>query len=80
LLSDQLADAAGAEKDANGSLTLYIQKDSPGKAKESNWLPAPNGPICLVMRLHWPGNTAVDTATRFEHMAAAGNSGRAIAS
>ena len=39
---------------ADGSLTLYIQKDSPGKAKESNWLPAPNGPIYLVMRLYWP--------------------------
>jgi hypothetical protein len=39
---------------ADGSLTLYIQKDSPGANKESNWLPAPNGPIYLVMRLYWP--------------------------
>jgi hypothetical protein len=38
----------------DGSLTLYIQKDSPGKDKESNWLPAPDGPIYLVMRLYWP--------------------------
>src|SRR5438045_8750666 len=38
------------KKNADGSLTLYIQKDSPGKDKESNWLPAPNGPIYLVMR------------------------------
>jgi len=43
--------------DADGSLTLYIQKDSPGKDKESNWLPAPNGPIYLVMRLYWPKET-----------------------
>ena len=42
------------KKNADGSLTLYIQKDSPGKVKESNWLPAPNGPIYLVMRLYWP--------------------------
>jgi hypothetical protein len=35
-------------------LTIYIQKDSPGKANESSWLPAPNGPIYLVMRLYWP--------------------------
>jgi hypothetical protein len=44
----------GMKKGADGSLTLYIQKDSPGKDKESNWLPAPAGPIYLVMRLYWP--------------------------
>ena len=33
---------------------LLIQKDSPGKGKEANWLPAPDGPIYLVMRLYWP--------------------------
>jgi hypothetical protein len=42
------------KKNKDGSLTLYIQKDSPGKAKESNWLPAPDGPIYMVMRLYWP--------------------------
>jgi hypothetical protein len=42
------------KKNDDGSLTLYIQKDSPGKDKESNWLPAPNGSIYLVMRLYWP--------------------------
>jgi len=42
------------KKSPDGSLTLYIQKDSPGKAKESNWLPAPDGPIYLVMRLYEP--------------------------
>jgi hypothetical protein len=41
-------------KNEDGSLTLYIQKDSPEKAKEANWLPAPDGPIYLVMRLYWP--------------------------
>jgi hypothetical protein len=45
-------------KDADGSLTLYIQKDSPGGAKEANWLPAPDGTIYLVMRLYWPKDTA----------------------
>jgi hypothetical protein len=42
------------KKNAEGSLTLYIQKDSPGADKESNWLPAPNDLIYLVMRLYWP--------------------------
>lgn len=42
------------KKNADGSLTLYIQENSPGADKESNWLPAPDGPIYLVMRLYWP--------------------------
>jgi hypothetical protein len=45
------------KKNADGSLTLYIQKDSPGKGKEANWLPAPNDTIYLVMRLYWPKDT-----------------------
>jgi hypothetical protein len=42
------------KKNEDGSLTLYIRKDSPGADKESNWLPAPNDLIYLVMRLYWP--------------------------
>jgi len=42
------------KKNDDGSLTLYIQKDSPGADKESNWLPAPDGPIYMAMRLYWP--------------------------
>ena len=38
----------------DGSLDLYIQKNSPGKDKESNWLPAPGGKFVLMMRLYWP--------------------------
>jgi hypothetical protein len=44
----------GMKKNADGSLTLYIQSKSPGADKESNWLPAPNDTIYLVMRLYWP--------------------------
>jgi hypothetical protein len=47
----------GMKKNADGSLTLYVQKDSPGEAKESNWLPAPDDTIYLVMRLYWPKET-----------------------
>ena len=46
------------KKNANGSLTLYIQNKSPGADKEANWLPAPNGDIYLVMRLYWPKTEA----------------------
>ncbi len=46
------------KKNEDGSLTLYIQKESPDKEKGSNWLPAPNGSIYLVMRLYWPKTEA----------------------
>jgi hypothetical protein len=46
------------KKNEDSSLTIYIQKDSPGKAKEANWLPAPNDLIYLVMRLYWPKTEA----------------------
>jgi hypothetical protein len=46
------------KKNEDGSLTLYIQKDSPGADKEANWLPAPNDTIYLVMRLYWPKTEA----------------------
>jgi hypothetical protein len=42
------------KKNGDDSLTLYIQKDSPGKSRESNWLPAPNGLAYLIMRLYSP--------------------------
>ena len=42
---------------ADGSVDLYIQHDSPGKDKESNWLPAPADQFILMMRLYWPKET-----------------------
>ena len=42
-------------KNADGSLTLYVQADSPGANKESNWLPAPRGAdFSLYVRAYWP--------------------------
>ena len=45
------------KRNGDGSLTLYIQNKSPGADKESNWLPAPNDTIYLVLRLYWPKTT-----------------------
>ncbi|SFJ24093.1 DUF1254 domain-containing protein [Planctomicrobium piriforme] len=47
------------KKNTDGSITLYVQKDSPGKDHESNWLPAPNGLMYVVMRLYWPKEEAL---------------------
>jgi hypothetical protein len=44
---------------ADGSLTFYVQKDSPGKNLEPNWLPAPNGPFYCVLRLYGPQESAM---------------------
>ena len=42
---------------ADGSVDLYIQNESPGADKESNWLPAPKDKFILMMRLYWPKTT-----------------------
>jgi hypothetical protein len=48
------------KKNEDGSLTLYIQHDSPGKDQEANWLPAPADSIYIAMRLYWPKPEALD--------------------
>ena len=68
------------KKNPDGSLTLYIQNKSPGADKESNWLPAPNDTIYLVMRLYWPKTeAALDPAPRRRHLAATGDRGGELA-
>lgn len=44
----------------DGSLDIYIQKDSPGKGKEPNWLPAPAGDFILMMRMYWPKDQVIN--------------------
>jgi hypothetical protein len=41
----------------DGSVDLYLREDSPGKAKERNWLPAPKGKFGIMLRLYWPTET-----------------------
>jgi hypothetical protein len=47
-------------RDADGGVTIYIQNESPGAGKESNWLPAPAGPFWTILRLYWPKPAALD--------------------
>ncbi|MCY1295525.1 hypothetical protein D9M70_448700 [compost metagenome] len=44
----------GLKYNADGSLTLYFQHESPGKEKEANWLPAPKGDFLPMLRMYWP--------------------------
>ena len=45
---------------ADGSLTFYVQKNSPGKDKEPNWLPAPDGPFYCIYRVYMPGEAVLN--------------------
>lgn len=47
-------------RDADGGITLYIQRESPGKDTEPNWLPAPEGPFFMVLREYWPKREALN--------------------
>lgn len=50
----------GLTADPDGGYTLRIQRHSPGPDRESNWLPAPEGPFVVVLRLYWPTPEALD--------------------
>jgi hypothetical protein len=58
LINSAMASAFKADQD--GSVTLYLQKDSPGAALESNWLPAPAGPFYGILRIYLPRAEVLD--------------------
>jgi len=63
LLNSPMMDQFALNDD--GSLTLYIQRDHPGAAQEPNWLPAPDGPFYLVLRLYGPEDKVL--AGKWQH-------------
>lgn len=46
------------KRNADGSVDLHIQHESPGPDKESNWLPAPAGKFILMLRMYWPSESS----------------------
>jgi hypothetical protein len=54
-----IGDRDALKFNADGSLDIYIQHESPGTEKESNWLPAPAGSFNLALRMYWPHPSAI---------------------
>ena len=50
----KIGSADNLRPNADGSITIYVQADSPGKDKESNWLPAPTEPFYMLFRMYLP--------------------------
>ena len=50
----------GFEPNEDGSVTIFLQHESPGPDKEANWLPAPDGPFALALRIYWPEQDILD--------------------
>jgi hypothetical protein len=50
----------GLQTDADGSVTIYLQTDSPGPGKEPNWLPTPAGAFRPIMRMYQPQQPVLD--------------------
>ena len=50
----------GFTPNEDGSVTIYLQHASSGSEKEANWLPAPDGPFALALRIYWPGQAVLD--------------------
>ena len=48
------------KKDKDGSMTIYFQMDSPGKDREGNWLPTPEGRFYTVLRIYGPDDSVLN--------------------
>jgi len=49
-------------QDRDGGYSFFVQHQSPGVGRETNWLPCPPGPFVMVLRLYWPKPEALDDA------------------
>ncbi|WP_329622167.1 DUF1254 domain-containing protein [Streptomyces sp. NBC_01255] len=62
----------GLVYDDDGGLTLYVQRDRPADAKQAaNWLPAPDGPFTVVIRMYGPEPSVLDGDWRLPPLAVA---------
>jgi hypothetical protein len=57
-----IASRDALRRNRDGSLDVYVQAASPGRARQANWLAVPDGPLEVVMRLYAPQPGAVDGA------------------
>lgn len=48
--------------DPDGGITIHVQNQSPGADEGTNWLPAPDGPFQMILRLYWPKEEALNGA------------------
>lgn len=55
-----IGDRSALQHGPDGSVTIYVQRDSPGPMHENNWLPAPDGPFSLQFRMYLPKPEAMD--------------------
>ena len=63
-LQGLLAGDVDLKFNADGSLTLFFQNQSPGKDLEANWLPAPKGDFIAMMRMYWPNEKSPSIVDR----------------
>jgi hypothetical protein len=45
-------------------VTIHLQRESPGKDRESNWLPTPSGPFYIILRAYAPGEAMIEALER----------------
>jgi hypothetical protein len=57
------SDTPDLKKNPDGSVTIYLQRESPGKDKEANWLSTPTGPFLLILGTYAPGQAILDSLT-----------------